>query len=117
MQVITNEIIIPTDVDGTLIIYDDEGTPGPGKIELDFFGIKKYVYPHTKHIELVKAFHQRGFRIEVHSGNGWQWAEQVVRVLGLENYVAEVKTKSFKYIDDKDVEDWFGQRVFIEFEK
>lgn len=113
----TNEVNIPCDVDGTLIIYEDEYSPGPGKIELNLYGTKKFVYPHLDHIELVKSYHARGFRVRVHSGNGYQWAEQVVKKLGLEDYVYEVETKSFKYLDDMPIETWAGQRVYLPFRR
>lgn len=115
MKVNKVEVNIPVDCDGTLVIWENENTPEPGKIELDLYGIKKYLRPHTAHVELVKSYHKRGFKVRVHSGNGWYWAKQVVIKLGLEDYVDEVETKPFKYVDDQEVTTWYGQRVFINF--
>lgn len=117
MKITTNELIVAIDVDFTLVMYEDEYTNGPGKVEFDFYGIKKYLYPHNDHIELAKSFHTRGYHIIVHSGNGYQWAAQVVQKLGLEDYVDEVKTKTIKLVDDQPVESWAGQRIYLPFRK
>ena len=42
----------------------------------------------------------------MHSGNGAEWAAQVVKALKLEEYVDSVETKPSKIVDDKPMEDW-----------
>lgn len=67
----------------------------------------------TKHIDLLKSYHQRGYQVVVHSAGGYQWAHQVVTNLGLTKFVHEVATKPLKYVDDVDANGWM-QIVFIE---
>lgn len=117
MKIIENEMTVAVDIDDTIVMHIDEDTNGPGKIEFNFYGIKKYLYPHKEHIELVKGFHARGFYIEVHSGNGYQWAAHVIETLKLEKYIDIVKTKYIKLVDDQPVETWAGQRVYLPFRK
>jgi len=106
MWVNKNENIYPIDVDGTLVNWTDCDVNGPGKIEVDYYGVTKYLTPIPYIIELVKAYHKRGFYIRVHSGNGYQWAEQIVTKLKLEKYVDEIETKFGPYLDDKHIDQW-----------
>lgn len=73
---------------------------------LDFYGTPKYVEEIKVHTEFLKSLKARGYYIRVHSGNGAEWAAQVVKALGLEQYVDSVETKPSKIVDDKPMEDW-----------
>ena len=110
------------DVDGTIIKWKPDVNPvystysgaflGPStsseefNIKLDFYGTPKYVREIKVHTEFLKSLKARGYFIRVHSGNGAEWAEQVVNALGLKDHVDSIETKPVKFIDDKPMENW-----------
>jgi FMN phosphatase YigB (HAD superfamily) len=87
-----------SDVDETLILFGKEDHPEA--IELENNGFKMRVVPHKKHIDMIKRCKFRGHRIVVWSAGGSEWAEHVVKSLGLEDYVDLVISKPDFYIDD-----------------
>ena len=48
----------------------------------------------------MREFKARGHYVIVWSQGGWEWAEAVVKALGLEDLVDEVKTKPQWMVDD-----------------
>ena len=56
--------------------------------------------PHKKHIEMLKLHKMRNHAVIVWSAGGWDWAEAVVKALGLESYVDLVITKPRWAYDD-----------------
>lgn len=103
------------DTDGTLIKWVTDETigdlvdndkKGMELLELDFYGMKKLAYEIHVHTEFLKSLKARGYFIRVHSGNGAQWARNVVKALKLEDYVDSIETKPAKIIDDKPMDDW-----------
>lgn len=118
MIVTRNELVTYVDIDGTLC------NKLPTQMDMsnvvykaDYYGTVHPIQPLWKNIDFVKTLKSRGWHIVINSHNGFQWAENVVRALGLEDYVDEVKTKSFKYIDDVPCEKWMGTRINLEEEK
>ena len=107
--------ITACDVDNTLVMWDkDFKNPGPGKIEFDYGSEKVYLKPHNFHVTFLKHCCNRGDYVEVWSQNGYQWAEQVVKRLELENHVDIVRSKPSRHIDDKEsLEDIVGNRIYI----
>lgn len=93
-----NDQIVEFDVDDTLVLWNH---PNP-----DFMieGIPCKI--HNLHVESIKRFHARGQYIVVWSDGGWAWAAEVVRLLGLEAYVSEVRSKSKWHFDDKPQSEW-----------
>lgn len=112
MIVNKKELIIPFDVDSTLIHDIEHISHHPRGITFDYYGMPRYAVPNLKHIELLKAYKQRGAYIRVHSGNGHTWAEEVIKKLKLEEYVDEIETKAMKYVDDIPF-DQFTQRIYL----
>lgn len=104
---INNKNVALIDVDGTLVKWLPV-VPEivPGQLEIDFYGMPKYCKEITVHTEFLKSLKARGYFIRVHSGNGAQWAANVVKALKLEAYVDSIETKPLKIIDDKPMEDW-----------
>lgn len=99
--------VVCCDVDGTLIKWlPDCKDKYVSAIYLDFYGTKKAVKEIKVHTEFLKSLKARGYFIRVHSGNGAEWAEQVVNALGLKDYVDSIETKPVKFIDDKPMENW-----------
>lgn len=106
MNIIGNDQVICYDVDDTLVIWDIP----PGKeheaIEFDNFGVKVWLLPHKKHLEMLKNSKARGHHVVVWSQGGFSWASEVVRVLGIENYVDIVMTKPKWMVDDIKPNEW-----------
>lgn len=79
---------------GSLVTIDEDGTEGfaPEWTER--------LLPHRKHIEQIKKHKLRGHTIIVWSAGGSDWAEAVVKALGLENFVDLVIEKPRWIYDD-----------------
>lgn len=117
MQVTDNEQIYYFDVDDTLVLWDDGfQKPGPDRVEIidPYDGIKVYLKPHVRHVKLLKQMFGRGRHIIVHSAGGAQWAANVVRALGLVDFVHEAKTKPIGYVDDLPCKAWMQNHIYIE---
>lgn len=111
MTFINNESPVVVDCDGTLLLWSNPLTPGPGKIELTYGGRKVFLTPHQYHIDLLKTYHSRGFLVIVWSANGSAHAKMVVERLQLEKFADIVMSKPAKYLDDKPADEWM-KRVF-----
>lgn len=111
MKINKNENVILVDVDSTLILY------GTNNVERSFnyYGMNKKAAPHFEHIALIKSYKKRGFFVRVHSNNGWEWAQEVVTVLGLTEIIDEIETKPTRFMDDVELphNDVIGMRVYI----
>ena len=123
MIVINSDPVIYFDVDDTLVIwhaasedqqkYGVEFTcPGTRYIDDDTGKMKQYpsykqiLIPHQKHIEQLKKHKARGDKIVVWSAGGWEWAESVVKTLGLESHVDLVISKPTWFYDDLPAEEF-----------
>lgn len=112
-RVTKNEQICYFDVDETLVKWSSKKVNSDTNIKADYYGQKVYLQPYFQHINFLKAMKARGAHIIVHSGNGWAWAEQVVNLLNLQEYVDEIKSKPTKVVDDSPYENWMPTRIFI----
>lgn len=114
MQVVPRDRILAVDVDGTLIDYLPPDAPKWDHVVMyghKLFKVKRREF----NISLVIHHKEiRGYFILVWSANGNAWAENIVKTLGLENYVDLVLTKPLEYVDDKPVTEWMKNRIFIE---
>lgn len=113
MKTIENDIIVPFDVDGTLLDYNIEGVPESELIDIGMnpeFVIK--VRPLKEHVQRVKNHKASNHFIIVWSGSGHGWAEHVVKTLGLEKYVDLVISKPRWCYDDVPSEEWM-KRLFL----
>lgn len=125
MIVNENECIVCSDVDDTLVIWDNKDfkTPGPGKIAFKdpYDNSINYLKVHWKHVDLLKKYKGRGFYIRVWSAAGGKWARSVVETLGMELFVDSVETKPMKYLDDitddQRISRILGSRVYIPYEE
>lgn len=114
MNVYNTDQVVPFDVDDTLVMWSLEDKSKNIPIQDPYIeGLINYVTPNEKHIELMKKYKARGFTIIVWSAGGVEWAKKVVLALQLESYVDAVFTKPNRYIDDLDVSEWIGPRVYI----
>lgn len=117
MIIIENEHIVMTDIDDTLLMWPkDHQKPGKGKVLVvcPYSGLKTYLKPHKKHINLIKKYHGRGMVIVAWSAAGYKWAEAAIKAVKLEDYITLVLTKPSKFMDDLKAEEILGVRVYLE---
>ncbi len=86
------------DVDDTLVMWNENLKGNTVCIECD--GKLNHMVRNEGNIEELKRHSMRGVDVVVWSKGGYYWATQVIRALGLTNYVAAVLTKPFCYYDD-----------------
>ena len=114
MKTINNELITFFDVDSTIIFDTNEATIDTVTY-LDVTGRAFLAKPHKVHIDQMRKHKARGYTVIVWSGNGYQHAENVVKALGLENYVDYCMSKAVKYWDDlEDANQILTSRVYLE---
>lgn len=117
MRVTRNERVLPTDVDGTLVIHikSSEGICPTELLEIHdpMTGQNILVRKNMPMIRLLREEHARGSYILVWSRGGFEWAYSVVEALKLEDSVDQIMSKPLVYLDDTDVKDWLKDRVFL----
>lgn len=114
MKVTENEMVVYVDIDGTLVNKGDHVATNYHGTKVDYYGFTHEIHPLWSNIEFMKTLKARGWYIVVHSHNGWKYAKNVVEALELQDYVDEVKSKPFKYLDDVPCEKWMGTRINLE---
>lgn len=109
-KLITNESIVPFDVDETLVHHKSSN----GQERVYDERTQSYVYfdPYDEHILLLKQMSGRGRFIIVWSAGGNYWANLIVNHLGLAPYVDLIMTKPVAYVDDIDA-NHFMTRIFL----
>lgn len=101
------------DVDDTLVLWDqpiDETS-----FLFNLTGNPKYgvwLKPNTNITNKVKIFKQCGYCVVVWSQSGPEWAEGIVKQLGLVDYVDLVIAKPFYHYDDRPCTEWMGNYRF-----
>ena len=107
--------ITSCDVDNTLVMWSsDFKVNTKGRMHFKYGGEDVYLKPHNFHVTFLKHCYNRGDFVEVWSQNGFEWAEQVVLALGLENHVNVVRAKPTRHVDDKtSLSDIVGCRIYI----
>lgn len=108
MERIESNKLTAFDVDDTLLIYDPKRLKNEKPdVVIDGIGFFK----HRRHIEQLKSHWARQHTILVWSQGGADWAEQVVKELGLTSYVNYVMDKPYWCYDDRpEWPDW----IFLE---
>lgn len=108
------------DVDDTLVWWDNNDPESTlSDLELDItefefeFNGKKlkryYIHEHLREIQLQK---EAGTNIVVWSKSGAEWAEAIVKALGVDEYVDVVTSKPDRIYDDKDSSEWMPKRRY-----
>lgn len=116
MKTIKNERIIPCDVDSTLIfpLTKDTGRLGANISIFDAVTrTYKTMVANNAMVRLLKEEKHRGATIIVWSRGGYEWAENVVKALGLTKHVDLIMSKPISYFDDKPVNEWMVDRVYL----
>lgn len=107
MKIINNDLIVPCDVDLTLIDYNIKDKIFSELVKVGLIkGKEIWVYPIKDHIETIKNMKASGAYILVWSGTGHAWAAHIVKKLGLEKYVDIIMSKPKWYIDDCSADEW-----------
>ena len=89
------------DIDDTLVKWSFSQVEAEKfGIHFDNFGYKTLLVPHRTHIEQLKKHKSRGHKIAVWSAGGWDWANEVIKTLQLEDYVDVIMSKPSWYYDD-----------------
>lgn len=115
-KTIRNESVVFFDVDGTLILPDEEKYKNSPSVSVLDPIENKYI-PMRKHepnIRLLVEENHRGSFVVVWSRGGHEWAESVVKALNLYGLVDLIITKPHAYFDDVKIEDWLKNRVFLD---
>lgn len=112
MKIIKSEQNIMWDVDDTLVMRE---LPGPHDLVLYNPAMEQNecLMIHHEHVKQLKSSKNRGFNNIVWSGNGYQWAEIVIKALELENYVDTIMTKPIKFFDDLQADEVLVNRVYL----
>jgi len=107
MKVFKKRSPVTVDVDDTLVAWpEDYEEKYSDRIQFNWYGKTVWLKPIPYIIHLLKSHKTRGFTIIVWSGNGYAWAQEVIKVLELGKYVDLIMEKPSKYIDDKNANDW-----------
>lgn len=114
MQVIKSEQVICIDVDDTLVMHQ---RAGPGDSVVTFLDpydkTPRRLVVHEPHVKILMDRKARGATIIVWSQSGYQWAEAIIVALGIQKYVDFIASKPVAYIDDKPVQDWMAERIYL----
>ncbi len=111
MFVLKSHHVVYCDVDNTIVRQATDEDSHSIRIEAPGFEQRCALRMLTIR-ELTREF-EKGNSIVVWSARGYDWAEAVVKALGLEQYVAAVASKPSKYFDDIPCTEFMGSRVYI----
>lgn len=107
----------PFDVDDTLIMSSEDQKNIPLEHQImviDPITERNLWYRiNLPMVRLLKEEYAKGSCVIVWSRGGYEWAEAVVKALGLESMVTFVMEKPVAYYDDKDIKEWLPYRVYI----
>lgn len=119
MNVIRNENIRPFDIDGTLILPIQSPLGRVIDVKDPVTGVTTIQFRvHEPMVRLLREELARGAVIIVWSRSGFQWAENVMRALGfVSDAQIYIMSKPMVYFDDKPVDEWLRDRVFLDSDK
>lgn len=104
------------DCDDTLLMWSiPDGFDENDLVQVRCRGLVDELAPNKYNIDLLKKMATRGHAIVVWSGGGSDWADAVVKALGLTKYVSVVTSKPTYYIDDvADPKLWVGKHGYFD---
>lgn len=118
MAIIQNERIIPCDVDDTIIMHckhsdypESRRVSIPDPIDTTS---TLTVVVNEPMVRLIREEIARGAFVMVWSRGGYAWAAAVVEAVGLTDIIPLIMSKPLVYFDDKPVEQWLKDRVYLE---
>lgn len=117
MKIVENERVIFCDVDDTLVMHADdiEGLPNE---EIAFItdAVTRRTVKLRKNMPMIRLLQEenvRGAYTIVWSRGGFEWASAVIEACDLKPYVHQVMSKPLVYLDDKPVQEWLKDRVWL----
>lgn len=115
--VLKSDNLIYFDVDETLVFWrtDNYHEDDLIKVKDPYARGNEFIkmVPHQRNINLLKRVHGQGRTVVVWSAGGVFWAESVVKTLKLESYVDLIISKPYTYVDDRPMEDWKLNRIYL----
>jgi len=112
---VKNGNVFASDVDDTLVIWNIPLNYTGELVKIPTNGFTEECIPNRFAIEYLKKMKRRHYSIVVWSAGGSDWAEAVVKALGLEDYVDVVMPKIDDHLDDvKDPRDKIGRWAYID---
>ena len=114
--VLSKETTVGIDIDDTLVLWQKPTKKDKHEFINFTCPYTKTIHnlkPHKGHIELLKKYKKRNLGVIVWSAGGAMWAKEVVIKLNLEKYVDLIITKPSRYVDDLEISEWAGNRVYI----
>jgi FMN phosphatase YigB (HAD superfamily) len=118
MIVVQNTNCVFFDCDDTLVMWDNKHKAEDlsNCVLVDDGFIQVQLVPHREHIQYLKSSKLLNKNtIVVWSAGGWQWAQAVVKALGLEEYVDAVMEKPIRYVDDLHCTKFMGDMIYKPF--
>lgn len=101
-----------SDIDSTLVEYDLSNFDPAQYVTIPYVNGDVVVVPNKKNVNLLLKFYKLGYSVVAWSHSGADWAEAVVKALGIEHAVDYVVAKPHYYLDDLDSSKWMGHRVW-----
>jgi hypothetical protein len=101
------------DVDDTLVIWNLTLENSSRAVEVKGPTMTEWLVPHFEHILRLKRHKKRGDSVVVWSQGGADWAEAVVRALGISEYVDVCLQKPSVYYDDLPATAWIGTNLYF----
>jgi phosphoserine phosphatase len=112
MITIKSTKIVYFDVDSTLVTAQSDLAHLEEKLWIEKRGRRFYI--HNKHGEILQDFKARGHTVVVWSAGGAEWAETVVKLLGLTESVDLCIDKPDWYFDDLKADVWLeGKHCYL----
>lgn len=96
------ERVVYMDVDDTTILWEPENyTHDPEELVWISDGTRNFPFlPHKRNIEFVQKLKLQGYGVVIWSAAGANWAERVVKALGLEDLPDMIISKPELCVDD-----------------
>jgi FMN phosphatase YigB (HAD superfamily) len=117
VKVIENDNCVFFDCDDTLVMWDNKYKTEENQMAFSCYEAIHMLVPHWKHINHLIDLKEQGKTIVVWSAGGWEWAQEVVTTLRIEDYVDAVMAKPTAYVDDLHCSEWMGVLHYQEFRK
>ena len=104
--------VVMCDVDDTLVLWDKSEYSHIPSITVKYAGKTSEVIVNQKNVNLLIKLVKLGYTVIVWSATGYDWAETIVKAIGIEKEVTMCMSKPRYYIDDKDSKLWIGERLY-----
>lgn len=117
MKVIKSESVMCFDVDNTLVIHEKYISSVYADTVRIFDPVEGKVILMRKNKPMIRLLREevhRGSRVIVWSRGGYEWASLVLTALGLEDLDILVMSKPVAYFDDKPVNEWLTNRIYLD---